>query len=112
MIFYLICHKPTGNFMPAKMFRTTARGWSYWEPTGAAGLGGEPNNPRLFPRKHAASVALSYWLKGRWDNRMKKVNAWDEPPYEEQAGTKVAGVEIPRIPSDMEIVKMRLEPCE
>lgn len=64
---YAIFHKPTGKYMPARMFKLARGGWTWWEPTGAHGLGGhEPEVPRLFKNKMAAKRAMYYWLKGNW----------------------------------------------
>lgn len=111
MKYFAIRHIPTGKLMPAAIFRSNSRGYSHWEPTGIAGLGGCTEAPRLFPSLRAASISLVYWLKGPWGPRMKKADysSWGE--HEEyQAGIEPTTPEnkIPRIPSDMEIIAFNL----
>ncbi|MCG7629040.1 hypothetical protein MHM88_14610 [Epibacterium sp. MM17-32] len=57
--FFAIRHKPSGGFLPAPKGRG-GRGGSHVEPVPPS----EVNPPRLFHSKHAASVALTHWLKG------------------------------------------------
>lgn len=102
-ILYAIYHKPTDKYMPAKIFRHTSNGWTWWEPTNIHGYGGsDANVPRLFSRKASAKQAMNYWLKGNY--KCSKNNNEDYfttsmdiiPPY------------IPRNPKDVEIHAIEL----
>lgn len=60
---FAIRHKPSGEYMPAQMFRTARRGWSYWDP-GSEECGGVTIVPRLFATIGPAKRALNAWLVG------------------------------------------------
>lgn len=107
MKLYGIRHKPTGNYMPAKMFRTSGAGYSYWEPTGVDGFGGHDQGPRLFQTEHAAKVALGQWLAGRWGPSHTQGAYFDPPEYEGLVARKPIA---PRVREDMEIVAFSLVP--
>lgn len=67
---YAIRHKPTESYMPARMFKQSGAGWSYWEPTDVGnklGLLGVDRNPRLFFSHAAAALAANAWLRGQWE---------------------------------------------
>lgn len=62
---YAIQHKPSGNFMPARMFKQAGSGWSWWEPTETrSGYLPHDPNPRLFYSIESARNALGQWLRG------------------------------------------------
>lgn len=111
MILYALYHRPTGNYMPAKMFRCSFRGYSWWEPTGAQGLGGVSGVPRLFKTKHAANVAKTFWLKGCYKhNKVIESDGWDMPSYEITRGTVSAKEQLlPRNPDNLIIVTLELK---
>jgi hypothetical protein len=95
---YAIYHKPTGKYMPARMFRVTRNGWTWWEPTGVNGLGGfDPEVPRLFSKKSSAVQAMGYWLNGNH----KTVTSGHYEDFE--FGIETVSPEIPRRPEDVEI---------
>ena len=56
---YGIRLKGTKNFLPA---RSTHRGHTFDEPE----LPSKKNPPRLFGSEHAAKLALTAWVKGKW----------------------------------------------
>ena len=62
MIVYAIKHTPTGKFMPLKMTRSGARGWSNWNPGVRDGF---DTTPRIFKDHASASKALGSWLLGQ-----------------------------------------------
>ena len=95
---YAIYHKPTGKYMPARMFRTTHRGWTWWEPTNIHDLGGfDVEVPRLFSKKSSAVQAMGYWLNGNH-------RAVTSGHYEDfEFGIETRSPEIPRKPADVEI---------
>lgn len=101
MKYFVIRHKPTGEFMPARMFLKSNRGYTYWEPTGLNGLTADParKTPRLFQTEHAAKVALTVWLKGI---AVIDYNDDGDPRHSIEAPP------MPRIKSDMEIVAISL----
>lgn len=74
MIVYAIKHIPTGNLMPARMFRVTGIGWSWWEPTETRpGYLPHDANPRLFFTRASAANALGQWLRGPLNKREVKM---------------------------------------
>lgn len=96
--FYAIFHKPTGKYMPARMFNNSRGGWTWWEPTGVNGLGGfDPDVPRLFTKKSSAVQAMSYWLNGNY----KAVTSGHYEDFE--FGVEAVSPKIPRNPKDVEI---------
>jgi len=100
MKYFVIRHKPTGEFMPARMFLKSNRGYTYWEPTGLNGLTADParKTPRLFQTDHAAKTALTVWLKG-----IIVPNHSEDLP-----NLRTEKPPMPRIKSDMEIVPVSL----
>lgn len=69
MIFYAVKHIATGEYMPAKMFRTRSAGFTWWEP-GDEHLGGYTAAPRLWVEKSGASRALHRWIHGRLNSKL------------------------------------------
>jgi len=112
---YAIRHVPTGKLMPARIFRMSSGGYTYWEPTDPEpnGYGGyNPLVPRFFCDKQSAALAVSCWLKGPYVRNYRSTNAWDEEPDEYPAGSKpspsAAVGKPPRNPGDLEIVTFTL----
>lgn len=94
---YAIFHKPTGKYMPARMFENSRAGWTWWEPTGANGYGGfDPEVPRLFTKKKSAIQAMGYWLNG---NYSIKHSCDSDCDYKLRNSSPT----IPRNPKDVEI---------
>ena len=95
---YAIFHRPTGKYMPARMFENSRAGWTWWEPTGANGYGGfDPEVPRLFTKKKSAIQAMGYWLNGNYN--LKVTGHYDDwGPHME-----ITNPTIPRNPKDVEI---------
>jgi hypothetical protein len=97
--FYAIFHKPTGKYMPARMFGHSRGGWTWWEPAGVGGYGGhDPEIPRLFLKRNAAAQAMGYWLNGNYSLRAVPSD-FDDPPRT----LRVESPHIPRNPKDVEI---------
>lgn len=95
---YAIYHKPTGKYMPARMFRNSRNGWTWWEPTNIYGLGGfDPEVPRLFSKKSSAVQAMGYWLNG--NHKIVTPGHYGVSEF----GIEVVTPEIPRKPADIEI---------
>lgn len=118
MILYAIKHIPTGNLMPARMFKQAGSGWSWWEPTETRpGYKPHDPNPRLFFTRASAANALGQWLRGplnRQDVNMGSVDCsvpWSPDEYR----TEVCAVDPefldthpPRRREDMEIMEFIL----
>ena len=97
---YAIRHKPTGEFMPAKMSKNSGRGFSFWEP--AAG----PIYtaiPRLLDTEKQAKLVLAGWLAGKWEYEWSRSGEYGE---EEECYIAPQRPEIERKREDMEIVPL------
>lgn len=60
---FTIRHLGTNTFMPCRMFRTSGRGWSTWDPRDSA-YSGFDKNPRIFFSERAARLAIVSWAQG------------------------------------------------
>lgn len=102
---YAIRHKPSGEFMPARMSRCGFGGWSWWREPNQ----GEPydKTPRIFPTKTGARNALSAWLAGRWVQVIEKTGNWEEPEESDNYCVPEK-TENARNRDDMEIVSFSL----
>ena len=103
-----IRHKPTGKWMPVRMFKSGGgRGWSHWTPDDARqGYDGFDKNPRLFFKKVAAQRALNAWLAGAWEARMTGGGDIFDPP--EPGSPAPYKPQVERKSEDMEIVEFSL----
>lgn len=114
MIVYAIRHAPTGNLMPARMFRQAGSGWSWWEPTETRpGYLPHDTHPRLFFTRASAANALGQWLRGPLQKREvgRGYMSWGE----EDSRTEVGAAEHdpldlypPRRREDMVLVPFTL----
>lgn len=101
-IVYAIRHKPSLEWMPARMNKSGA-GWSYWTPGNADDKPFDAN-PRLFYTLQSARNALTMWLQGEWKREQgNDGGSYFNPPeyYDEMT---VNASPIPRVRADMEIV--------
>jgi hypothetical protein len=108
---FAIRHKPTGAFMPSRMFRAgSGRGWTHWDPNDATagGYGGFDKNPRVFFTRKSANKALGAWLAGPWEKTRVDEGDWvtgyttfDGPPVPFTP-------KVPRLSAEMEIVSLTL----
>lgn len=112
---YAIQHKPSGNFMPARMFKQAGSGWSWWEPTETrSGYLPHDPNPRLFYSIESARNALGQWLRGPLRKQRVGYGLVDAtvPFAEEEFGYEVLAAEDeqspPRVRSHMRIVVLEL----
>lgn len=67
LIFYAIRHIRTGKLMPARMWKNSAAGYTFWEPESPEypEYEGIPDNgPRLFTSHRAAMMAKNKWIVG------------------------------------------------
>jgi hypothetical protein len=88
-----IRHKPSGNFLPL-----TLRNHTEAEP--------QPDCvPRLFDSKQSARSALSRWLEGVWRYNTYAGDYYSDWDYD--WGPEKP--ENPRIKSEMEVVKLRID---
>ncbi len=103
MKIWSIRHKPSGAFMPARMYRTAGSGWSYWDPLETRpGYRAFDTNPRVFFTLQAARNALTAWLAGEWKREQVVSNSYFDPePYDDLS---VAEPTTLRRREDMEIV--------
>ncbi|KKL77589.1 hypothetical protein LCGC14_2033350 [marine sediment metagenome] len=100
--FYSIRHIPTGNFLSVPIGRS-GKGGTWTEPVPLSNI----NPPRLFCSEHAAKIALTYWLKGRFSVTHSTYSGeWGEE-HDEIEHTEPAPE---RKREDMEIVPMILTP--
>ena len=73
--FYVIRHKPTGQFLPARVLAT---GWSFEDPNGVY-------EPRLFKTARAAKNCATCWAQGVWAAKIyKERDGWESPSYDVQ----------------------------
>lgn len=107
---YAIQHKPSGNFMPARMFKQAGSGWSWWEPTETrSGYLPHDKNPRLFYSIESARNALGQWLRGPLRKHHHCGDVYDDDYTEVRAAE---GEQSPaRVRSHMEIVAFNLIPA-
>lgn len=102
---FAIRHKPTGRFMPIRMFRTSSRGFSYWEPTETRpGYLPYDRNPRLFYSRQSAINAITMWSMGQWENAPTACGPFDEPERE----LAPMQPDVDRRRDDLEIVEFHL----
>lgn len=108
---WAIRHKPTGAWMPSRMFRASSGGWSYWipgpAPEGWAGYDGHDKNPRVFYSLQSARNALTMWLQGTWERKSGTTVDWEGIPdgYDDM---HVNAPPMERKRGDMEIVELCL----
>lgn len=111
---FAIRHKPTGKFMPCRMFKQSGHGWSWWEPTETrAGYVAFDQNPRVFFSRRAASNAIGQWLRGPLNRREVDYGSQDcsAPWSPSEIGFEVMSAKSehpPRRRDDVEIVTMWL----
>lgn len=111
---YAIRHKPTGKFMPTRMYRTASGGWSHWlpladgqvAPDGWYGCDGFDKSPRLFFSPIGARNALTAWLSGVHATETEDQGNYEMP--EMVRVTKVQAPPVARRREDMEIVAYEL----
>lgn len=106
---FAIRHKPTQSWMPARMFKTIGRGWSYWTPGDTVeGLDGFDKNPRIFFTKRSAQNALGAWLNGRWEAQTGTDGDWETGYFTVDIGPAPMKPPVERKREDMEIVSLTL----
>lgn len=84
---FAIMHLGTKNFMPARMGKHQAGGWSHWEPSDEPGkdYGGYDAHPRIFFTLKAAQNACAAWAHGPWKKEAHDSgNYFDGPEYTEE----------------------------
>ncbi len=101
---FALRHKPTGEWMPARMYRTSRGGWSYWEP---GSLDNRPHdgNPRIFFSLVSARNALTAWLRGEIDEEVHYTVDWQGPGERKNLVTKLCPQ---RTRESIEIVSLSL----
>lgn len=106
MIVYAIRHKPTKEFMPARMNKS-GQGWSHWTP-GDAEDPPYDSNPRVFYNPHSARNALTMWLQGKWERNSGTSYDWEGTP-DSYDHMRVNAPTVPRLRAEMEIVTFSLQ---
>ena len=108
MIVYCLRHKVTGKWMPARMFRASSHGWSFWNPYETRpGYVPHDANPRVFFTKQSALNAKSMWEAGEW-RKGWTAGSYFEPP-EETTPAPYDPEDHKRARGDLEVVAMTLE---
>lgn len=108
---YAIKHKPTGEWMPARMSRVGRGGWSWWVPgppvDGLASCGGFDKNPRVFFTRASAVRAVAQWLRGPMTQTTHTTGGdYFEPPDQYTTVDVVDDSGVPpRHAGDLEIVE-------
>lgn len=102
---FAIRHKPTGAWMPHRMYRTSSRGWSHWNPGLPTDYPPHDTNPRIFFTLQSARNALTMWLQGAWKNTQTQGTYFDPP---EDAGPAPYKPPVERKRDEMEIVTLTL----
>jgi hypothetical protein len=70
--FYVIRHKPTGQFLPA---RVPATSWGFEDPNGV-------HEPRLFKTARAAKNCATCWAQGVWTADLRtESEGWEYDSY-------------------------------
>lgn len=107
---YALRHKATGEFMPAKMFRTASRGWSHWAP-GPKVEAPYDANPRLFFTHKGADNSRVLWAQGVFKRHVGSYTGFDSVEHYDE--TEVVAPPTPRHKDDLEIVTYELTetPC-
>jgi hypothetical protein len=106
--FWAIRHKPSMTFMPARPDGRRSRGWSFWTPRVPPSPAEQRCAPRLFETKRAAKNALTLWLQGWWVRQPQTEGDW-ETGYHTVAGDPAPEQpDVPRHPSEMEVVQVQL----
>lgn len=104
---YALRHKATGEFMPARMSRGSARGWSHWSP-GAMNEPPYDKSPRLFFTRKGADNSRVMWAMGLHVRHAGTSYTWDgtSEGYDE---TVVNEPPVPRHKDDLEVVVYELQ---
>lgn len=108
---WAIKHKPTGKWMPARMYK--GGGWSYWNPghtpqyLSTEEVPFDPT-PRLFATLPSVRNALTAWLQGEWDRSTKREGDWETGYYDVTAEPEPSKPPVERKRGDMEIVELEL----
>lgn len=111
MNLYAIRHRPTGKMMPARMFKQSGAGWSWWEPDeNRPGYLPHDQNPRLFYTKQSAQNALSQWLRGPLAKRTVSMHTSYSDFGDEESVIVTRAEPATRVRGDMEIVAYFIAP--
>ena len=104
---WAIKHRPTGNWMPARMYRTARAGWSNWDPLEERpGYKPFDPHPRIFFTLQSARNALTAWLAGEWKRETGITDHYFDPePFDDLLVSEPAN---PRRREDMEIVDLEI----
>lgn len=100
MTYFAVKHVPTGRYLPQLRRK---RGYTHAEPAAP-----EDRVPRLHRTKRQAKTALTYWLKGAWNEDY--AHNWESGASEYCGNSPSPKPE--RKAEEMRIVKIRVEEVE
>lgn len=112
---FAVRHIDTQTYMPCRMTRGGAGGWSHWSPGAKPDSAGNPRDgspydrrPRLFYSLQAARNAISMWSAGIWvrDAGVSPGGPWG--PDEHHDNLQPEEPPVPRSSDQMEIVHFTL----
>lgn len=99
MKFWVIRHKPTGTFMPARVNAT------HYDFDRLAGV----HEPRLFKTERAAKNCATCWAQGSWaQEEVTESDGWEHPSYT-YLSAPVPQTVPGRQREDLEVVPVELE---
>lgn len=78
---FILQHLPTGEYLPQRMFRTSNKGASTWQPWDSSAPAPYDPFPRMFPSKKSAERCLTQYLRGYPKTVVTGANDWDGPDY-------------------------------
>lgn len=97
--YFLIRHKPSDTFLPA---RVPATKWDFERPDGAL-------EPRLFKSARAAKCCATLWAQGRWNWTIETDSGgWEYPSCDYQTTPMLLAVVPGRRREDLEVVECAL----
>lgn len=104
---FALRHVATGRFMPARMYRTSGAGWSYWNPHETReGWKPHDENPRIFFTHQSAKNAAAMWTAGEWKRHRGTSYSFDGVDNFDYLEVKTP--EAPRRRGDLEVVALML----
>lgn len=106
---FALRHKATGLFMPAKMSRTGARGWSHWSPGAMEDGAPYDKHPRLFFSRKGADNSRALWAAGVHVRHCGATSGTPDNPPEYYDETTIIAPPIPRHRDDLEVVAYELK---
>lgn len=101
---WVIKHKPTGEYMPQMVMKSSGA-WTSWTPGGSRAAF---PMPRLFETSIGAQRAATAWAKGVWAAEMEVDGGIDEPEYSYRGTPAVSHKVDGRSLDDIDIIFVEL----